>query len=85
MNFLSGQAELLFKSLLNSAKGSPKREKLLQAYGQTLGEYLKAHNKAMIYAGASQENVRYMLRLDKGIRAAGGAKSEAGLLEASNG
>lgn len=82
VNFLSGQADLIYKSLMNSAKNSPKREKLLTAYKQTLAAYLQAHNKAMIYSGASQENYRYMAQLDKTIRAAGGAKSEAVLLEA---
>jgi hypothetical protein len=84
VNFLSGQADLIYKSLMNAAKDSPKRGKLLDAYRVTVAEYLRAHNKAMIYSGAAQENYKYMARLDKGIRAAGGAKSEAVILEAAN-
>jgi len=85
INFNSGQADLVYKSLTNAAKNSPKRKALLTAYKQVLGNYLKMHNQAMIYAGAMNENYGYMARLDKGIRAAGNAKSEAVLLEALNG
>jgi len=81
VNVLSGQGELVHQSLLSAAKGSPKRKKLLDGYRALLDRYLKTHNMAMIYAGASSENFKYMSILDKKIRAAGGSKSEAVLLE----
>lgn len=84
INFNSGQADLVYKSLVNSAKNSPKRKALLTAYKQVLGNYLKMHNQAMIYAGAMNENYGYMVRLG-GTQAAGNAKSEAVLLEALSG
>lgn len=80
--FLGGQGELLHQSIRAAAKDSPKRHKLLEGYKAILRKYLQAHNQAMIYTGATQENFRYMAQLDKSIRAAGGAKSEAVMLEA---
>jgi len=81
VNVLSGQGELIHSSIVNSAKGSPKRRKLLDAYRQLLNSYLQAHNQSMIYAGASAENFRFMHKLDKSIRAAGGKKSEEAIIE----
>jgi hypothetical protein len=43
---------------------------------------LKTVNRMNIYKGAANENQQYMLYLDKYIRAAGGEKSEAVLLDA---
>lgn len=81
VNILSGQGELVHQSIVNSAKGSPKRTKLLEGYKGLLQQYLQAHNQAMIYAGAARENFQYMSRLDKSIRAAGGEKSEQAIIE----
>lgn len=81
VNTLSGQGELVHGSIVNAAKGSPKRRKLLDSYTQLLDTYLKAHNKAMVFSGAASENFRYMSRLDKSVRAAGGVKSEQAIIE----
>ena len=67
--------------LSGAAKGSPKRRKLLNTYIRTMDAYLEASNQAATYKGAAEENYRYMSWLDKHIRAAGGSKSEAVLLE----
>lgn len=82
VNALSGQADLVHASIQNSAKNSPKRKKLVEAYRQVMSSYMKSHNQAMIFTGAAQENFMYMAKLDRTIRAAGGSKSEAVLLEA---
>jgi len=81
---LGGQMELIHANVIRAAKDSPKREKLLEAYKAHLQKYLEINNQGAIFRGALQENYAYMTRLDKGIRAAGGAKSEAVLLEAAN-
>lgn len=71
-------------SIKRTAKGSPKRLALMGEYEKILIMYLKAKNQQAIYRGAAQENFVYMAWLDKHIRAAGGAKSEAVLLESVN-
>lgn len=81
VNMISGQGELVHQNIIRSAKGSPKREKLLEGYKSLLQQYLQAHNQAMIYTGAARENFQYMQRLDKSIRAAGGEKSEQAIFE----
>lgn len=81
VNVISGQGDLIHRSIVMAAKGSPKRKKLLASYKDLLLGYLQAHNQAMIYAGASAENFRYMSRLDKSVRAAGGVKSEQAIIE----
>jgi hypothetical protein len=45
-----------------------------------LEEYVQANTGVAVLAGAIGEDERYLNRLDAGIRAAGGAKSEAVLL-----
>jgi hypothetical protein len=64
-----------------SAKGSPRRQKFGNEFWRTFNEYLQAINRMNIYNGAANENQQYMMYLDKYIRAAGGEKSEAVLLE----
>jgi hypothetical protein len=62
-------------------KGSPKREKLGKEFWSIFGTYLQTVNRMNLYKGAANENMQYMQYLDKYIRAAGGEKSEAVLLE----
>jgi len=69
------------RNALQAAKGSPKRAKLFQLYRETMESYFRHQNRAVLFKGAMQENYRYMAYLDKHIRAAGGAKSEAVMLE----
>ena len=84
VNQIGGKAELIHQSIVKAAKNSPRRKKLIEAYKNLMGEYLQTHNLMSLYLGAANENYRYMVRLDKGVRAAGGEKSEAVLLEAAN-
>lgn len=70
------------KAIMRAAKGSKKRNELAKAYRQMMQMYLNANNQVAVYKGAAQENFNYMAYLDKKIRAAGGSKSEAVLLEA---
>lgn len=79
---LGGQLGLLHKNIFGAANGSPKRAKMVEAFKSTLQAYMQANNMLAVYSGAMLENRNYMQRLDAGIRAAGGEKSEAVLLEA---
>lgn len=81
VNVLSGKGTLVERQVQNAAKGSPKRKKVMAEYKDIMAQYLEAHGRAMMYTGAAKENYAYMERLDKSIRAAGGSKSEAVLLE----
>jgi hypothetical protein len=83
-NALGGQLGLIHKTVITAAKGSPKRERMIEQYKAVLQQYLMANNQMSVFKGAMNENFRYMARLDKGIRAAGGEKSEAVILEAQN-
>lgn len=73
--------EIVQRNLQSAAKGSPKRAKLLQTFVQVLQKYLQFNNQKSVYKGASQENFELLAYLDKYVRAAGGARSEAVLLE----
>lgn len=77
---LKGQLDIYHDSVLKAAKESPKRDKLLAGYKGMLSRFIAGNNKLGIYMGAMNENNRYMARLDDGIRAAGGAKSEEAIL-----
>lgn len=69
-------------AIKKAAKGSPKRQKLIAEFHRHMtNNYLPAASEEAVYRGASQENLQMMAWLDKRIRAAGGAKSEAVLLE----
>lgn len=81
--FISIGTELgnLHNAMIQAAKGSPKRKKLVDAYIKSIPRYFQANNLMHVYKGAASENTLYMQWLDQHIRAAGGAKSEAVLLE----
>ena len=68
-------------NIKRAAKGSPKRKKMTEAFKAQAHKQLELNNLVAVYQGAAQENYDYMAYLDKHIRAAGGAKSEAVLLE----
>jgi hypothetical protein len=61
--------------------GSKKRLNKGQEFWDTFGHYLRAVEMMNALQGAAHENQVYMAYLDKYIRAAGGEKSEAVLLE----
>jgi hypothetical protein len=74
---MKGQMDIFHNSVLLPARGSPKRRKNLDGYKHKQMELIKLHNMLGILHGAMKENYKYMARLDAGIKAAGGAKSEA--------
>lgn len=81
LNSLKGQLDIIHASVINSAKDSPKREKVLDVYRSFLAEFVKSYNVYGLFRGAMAENFAYMARLDAGIKAAGGEKSERVILE----
>lgn len=83
IEFISSGTTLdhIHRNLKNAAKDSPKRAGLVNLYERQLREYFSLANKVAVFGGASAENFRIMAYLDKHIRAAGGTKSEAALLE----
>jgi len=64
-----------------AAKGSPKRKKAVDLYSQQSKQYLHQNNVVAVLTGAAKENWEFMGWMDKHIKAAGGSKSEAALLE----
>lgn len=81
LNSIGTTLEHIHNNIKQSAKGSPKHAKYLEMYLQVIGKYWKVNNEIGIFKGVSSENFNYMAYLDKHIRAAGGAKSEAVILE----
>jgi hypothetical protein len=72
---------IISKNIRQAAKGSPKRQKFGEIFLQEIKTYLQASNQTYVYRGAAGENFAIMSWMDKHIRAAGGSKSEAVLLE----
>lgn len=83
IEFISAGTTLdhIHRNMKQAAKSSPKRDNLAKLYEQQLKAYLSLANKVAVYSGAAGENFRIMSYMDKYIRAAGGSKSEAVLLE----
>ena len=77
---INGQLQLAHDSVVRMAKGSPKRARNLDFYRNLLTLFVQANHKAGFMRGASVENYQFMKRLDAGIKAAGGAKSEQAIL-----
>ena len=77
---INGQLQLAHDSVVRMAKGSPKRARNLDFYRNLLTLFVQANHKAGFMRGASAENYQFMKRLDAGIKAAGGAKSEQAIL-----
>lgn len=73
--------DIIHQNVMKSAKGSPRRAKFGELLLGQLSRFMQVTNQKYVLAGASQENAYYMQYLDKYIRAAGGSKSEAVLLE----
>jgi hypothetical protein len=73
---LKGQLDIYHKSVEMAAKDSPKRFKLLNTYISMVLNLVRGNNALGILRGAQAENYRYMARLDAGVKAAGGEKSE---------
>ena len=79
-NGIGGQLSLYHDAVVMAAKNSPKRRKQIERYKAHLAEYLKAAHELSGWQSAAQENQRYMIRLDAGVKAAGGIKSEQAIL-----
>jgi hypothetical protein len=75
------QLGMVQENIRQAPKGSKKRDSLAGEFWRVFRDYIQTVNRMNIYTGAAQENYNYMAYLDKYIRAAGGAKSEAVLLE----
>jgi hypothetical protein len=80
LNMMKGQLELVHGSTVGAAKDSPKRKKLMASYSAMLQEFVRANGALGLWRGVMDENYRYMSRLDAGIKAAGGVKSEEAIL-----
>ena len=81
INIIKGQLQIRHDEVVRMAKGSPKRSKSLESYRNLLTMFVQANNALGIFRGATGENYNYMARLDAGIKAAGGSKSEQAILE----
>lgn len=79
----SGECTAVFKKLV-TIKNRERRRLAMREFGEAAAKYITASMHLGNHHGAAMENQDYMARLDKLIKAAGGAKSEAVLLEAGN-
>lgn len=80
-NVLAGQVETLYKEV-GKTSNLNRRRKRADDFVKTLDEYIKATITVAMLVGGLQENQRYIGVMDGLIKAAGGTKSEAVLLEA---
>ena len=80
-NVLAGQVETLYKDC-EKTTNLGKRRKRVNEFVEKYDEYTKATLTAAMIAGALNQNMKLLAEMDKLIRAAGGSKSEAVLLEA---
>jgi len=77
-----GKFEALFNNMMQTSSKKNRARRMVKA-APILEEYVKATVRAAMYAGAAETNRALMFELDKLINAAGGAKSEAVMLEAA--
>lgn len=80
-NVAGGRCEVLFTELVRTSKARNRKRKAGEFLSQ-ISEHMKHLFYSALYMGAFEENHRYASTLDASIKAAGGAKSEAVLLEA---
>lgn len=80
-NVLAGQTESLFREA-EKCKNALKRKKRMDEFVRVLDDYIRATITTAMLVGGVGENNFYLSTLDGLIKAAGGAKSEAVLLEA---
>lgn len=80
-NVAGGRAEVAFNTILNTGKEKHRRKKAGEFVAH-MQEHMKHLFYSALYMGAYEENMAYLKRLDALIKAAGGAKSEAVMLEA---
>jgi hypothetical protein len=77
----AGACNALFKAA-EQARNYTKRKRAIEQFIPAARQYLTASCFVGLYQGAANENTAYLAKLDKLIKAAGGAKSEAVLLAA---
>lgn len=77
-----GKFEALFNNMIKTSSKKNRARRMVKA-APVLEEYVKASVRAAMYTGAAETNRALMHELDKLINAAGGAKSEAVMLEAA--
>ena len=75
-----GRVDHLFTTLARTSKLRHRRKRATE-FIPALNDYIQKTLYAALWGGVMQENMRWMSKLDKSIRAAGGAKSEAVMLE----
>jgi hypothetical protein len=75
----AGACNALFNKAIQ-AKNYVKRKRAVDEFLQVARQYLTASCYVGLYNGAASENSAYLAKLDKLIKAAGGSKSEAVLL-----
>lgn len=75
-----GQLQMMHDTCIRTAKGSPKRNKVLEGYKALLTAFVQSNHKLGFLRGAGDTNHEFMRRLDEGIKAAGGVKSEEAIL-----
>lgn len=80
-NVLAGQTETMFKQA-EKVKNLARRRKRVDDFVRKLDEYIKATITTAMIVGAVQKNEELLRQMDGLLKAAGGAKSEAVLLEA---
>ena len=78
---MAGQTESAFK-LCEQVTNRQKRKKRIDEFVKVLDAYIQATVTTAMIVGGLNENQRYLNILDDKIRAAGGSKSEAVMLEA---
>ena len=80
-NVLAGQTEASYRAAEKIAN-LQRRRKRVEDFVRTLDEYVKVTITTAMIVGATNENNKYLGKLDALLKAAGGVKSEAVLLEA---
>lgn len=85
-NWLGGKQNALFEVIGQTpATELETRKRLGVAYTKMLNAYIDAYIKFGVYHGAGKENMFFLDEIDKRIKAAGGAKSEAVFLAKAGG
>ena len=80
-NTLAGKCEVLLKDAAKTANQTLMRTRYKE-FAEAYNEYVRCSTAVGMYTGALNENAAFLRALDLSIRAAGGSKSEAVLLEA---
>lgn len=80
-NTMAGRCEVLLQNAANTKSGDLLRTRY-KTFAEAYNEYIRVSTAVGMYTGALGENTAFLKTLDAAVKAAGGAKSEAVLLEA---